>query len=407
MTPLPRPLRQAAVKSDQVTTSESRPMRSELDGESSLSGGHFTIHSLNNYTNVFISSTAEAFDLDGDDIGVLIHDLHNDVTKELAKGGVDYVDLRWALTPRSSRAEVAFVFDSTVAGDQYGFEISKAWLPALWKHGPKRTAISQGDIIGAPSTWVWNELAGHLVGDDDFARLSTEQYYVVYFTNLSPSQLNAMDVALRDSTRAYTGYVDCSTWTPLKLCLLLPQYAIRDGDALIVPSDEDGCPHISPPDGGHGFRAVGVEQTLYGVVLDHRMDNGVPEWADSDSAFALTALGGALAPLRDLKLNLDESRFDHLTNDERGHGASVRRAGLHGLGRDDLVRAIEAKIASGLVFHLRFVRGTRDGQPAPENNALMFTVQVEIPDDTKKVRRYQVGVKYTPINHTGEVVTFH
>lgn len=382
-------------------------MPSEPETELTVPDGTFTIHSLNNYTNVFVSSTAEALDLDSDDVGDLIHELYNDVTRELAKGGVDYVDLRWALTPRSSHAEIAFVFDSTVAGNQYGFEISKAWLPALWKHGPKRTAISQGDISDAPSSWVWNELEGHLVGDDDFPRLSTEQYYVVYFTNLSPGQVSAMDAALRDSTGAYMGYVDCSTWTPLKLCMLLPQYAIRDGDALIVPSDGDGWPYISPPHNGHGFRLVGVEQTLYGVVLDHRMDNGVPAWADSDSAFALTALGGARAPLRDLKLGLDESRFEYLTNEERGHGTSVRRAGLQGLSRDDLVRAIEVKIASGLVFHLRFVRGTRDGEPAPENNALMFTVQVEIPDDTKKVRRYQVGIKYTPSSHRGEVVTFH
>lgn len=382
-------------------------MPSEPDAELAVPDGAFTIHSLNNYTNVFVSSTAEALDLDSDDVGDLIHQLHEDVTRELAQGGVKYADLRWALTPRSSHAEIAFFFDSTVAGNRYGFEISKEWLPALWTHGPKRTAISRGDMVDAPSSWVWNELDAHMVREGDFPRLSTEQYYVVYLTNLSPAQVSAMDVALRDSPGAYMGYVDCSTWTPLKFCMLLPQYAIRDGDALIVPTEEGGWPHISLPDGRHGFRIVGVEQTLYGVVLDHRIDNGMPEWADSDSAFALTALGGAKARLRDLQLDLDERRFEYLTNEERGHGASVRRAGLHGLSRVELVRAIMAKIESGLTFNLRFVRGTRDGKPAPENNALMFTVQVEFPDDTSKIRRYQVGVKYTPSSHTGEVVTFH
>jgi hypothetical protein len=383
-------------------------MPSEPETESTVPDGTFTIHSLNNYTNVFISSTAEALDLNSDDIGDLIHVLYNDVTRGLAKGGVDYADLRWALTPRSSHAEIAFVFDSTAAGsDHYGFEISKAWLPALWQHGPKRTAISQGDIGDAPSSWVWSELDAHLVREGDFPHLSTEQYYVVYFTNVNPAQVRAMDAALRDSTGAYMGYVDCSTWTPLKLCMLLPQYAIREGDALVVPTDEEGWPHIAPPEGGHGFRLVGVEDTLYGVVLDHRMDNGVPEWADSDSALGLTALGGAQAPLRDLHLELDERRFEYLTRHEDGHGASVRRAGLHGLSRDDLARAIMTKVESGLTFNLRFVRGTRGDEPAPENDALMFTVQVEFPDDAGKIKRYQVGIKYTPSRHTGEVVTFH
>lgn len=383
-------------------------MASESEPESTVPNVTFTIHSLNNYTNVFISSTTEALDLDSKHVGDLIHELYNDVTRELARGGVNYADLRWALTPRSSHAEIAFVFDSAAAGsDHYGFEISKAWLPALWQHGPKRTAISQGDIGDAPSSWVWNELDAHLVRQSDFPRRSTEQYYVVYFTNVSRGQVSAIDAALRDSTSAYIGYVDCSTWTPLKLCMLLPQYAIRDGDALIVPTDEEGWPHISPPEGGHGFRLVGVEDTLYGVVLDHRMDNGVPEWADSDSAFGLTALGGPQAPLRDLQLDLDESRFQYLTSDEKGHGASVRRAGLHSLNRDGLVRAIMAKIESGLTFNLRFIRGTRGDEPAPENDALMFTVQVEFPDGAGKVKRYQVGIKYTPSRHTGVVVTFH
>lgn len=382
-------------------------MPSEPETESTVPDGTFTIHSLNNYTNVFVSSTADALDLDSESVGDLIHELHNDVTRELAKGGVDYSALRWALTPRSSHAEIAFVFDSTAAGsDHYGLETSKAWLPALWSHGPKRTAISQGDIVDTPSAWVWNELDTHLVREGDFPRLSTEQYYVVYFTNMSPAQVRAMDAALQTATGAYIGYVDCSTWTPLKRCMLLPQYAIRDGDALIVPTDEEGWPHISPPEDGHEFRLVGVEDTLYGVVLDHRMDNGVPEWADTDSELGLTALGGAQAPLRDLQLDLDESRFEYLTRGE-GHGASVRRAGLHGLSRDDLARAIMAKVESGLTFNLRFLRGTRDGEPAPENNALMFTVQVEFPSETGKVKRYQVGIKYTPSAHTGEVVTFH
>ena len=77
------------------------------------------------------------------------------------------------------------------------------------------------------------------------------------------------------------------------------------------------------------------------------------------------------------------------------------------LSPEELAQAIEAKIRRGLMFNLRFVHGTRDGEPAPENDALMFTVPVEFPDDTGTVRRYQVGVKYSPASHSGEVVTFH
>ncbi|MHA7245476.1 hypothetical protein [Arthrobacter tecti] len=383
-------------------------MTSESEAPIEAPDSAFTIHSLNNYTNVYVSSSATALNLDSEHVGDLIHELHRETTRELAKGGVKYTNLRWALTPRTTHAEVAFLFDSTAVGSNYyGFELSKAWLPALWRHGPHRTAISQGDILNAPPDWVWKELDEHLVRTDDFPRLATEQYYALYLTNMSRTQVSTMDAALRDSTAAYLGYIDCSTWTPLKSFMLLPQYAIRDDDALVVPADENGSPHVIPPTTDNGFRLVGVEEPLYGVLLDHRMDNGIPEWADEDSALTLTALGGMQSPLRELKLDLDERRFNHLTSETNGHRASFRRAGLDGLSREELVQAIEAKIRSGLMFHLRFIRGTRDGEPAPENNALMFTVPVEFPDDTAKVRRYQVGIKYTPASHTGEVVTFH
>ena len=369
--------------------------------------GEFVIHSLNNYTNVFLSSTAKAFDLETFEIEKVIHQLHDSATSELDRYGVRYADLRWALTPRMSHAEVALVFDSTATGsDYYGREISKAWLPALWTHGPKRTAISHGDLLGMPSSWVWRQLEMHLVRPGDFPHVATEQYFVVYLTNVSPTQTAALYAALHQSSPAHIGHVDCSTWIPLKTCMLLPQFAIRDREKLIVPADEVGIPHIRLPDTHSEFQLVGIEDTVYGVVLDHRIDNGVPEWADEDSALTLAALGGSGSPLHRLELNLDQRRFDHLTSDA-AHGASFRRAGLRGLTRDELVRAIQAKVAVGLVFHLRFVRGTRDGEPAAENDALMFTVQVEFPDDTATVRRFQVGIKYRPADHLGEVVTFH
>lgn len=383
-------------------------MSSQYEVPTGASGPAFTIHSLNNYTNVYVPLIAAEFDLDSKHVGDLIRALHRETTRELAKGGVEYAHLRWALTPRATRAEVAFLFDSTAAGsDHYGFEFSKSWLSALWHYGPRRTAISQGDILTASPDWVWKELDEHLVRTNDFPRLATEQYYVLYLTNMSRTQFSEMDAALRNSTAAYLGYIDCSTWTPLKSFMLLPQYAIRDGDALVVPADEEGSPHITPPTGDHGFRLVGIEQALYGVVLDHRIDNGVPKWADEDSALTLTALGGAQSPLSKMKLDLDERRFIYLTSEAGGHGASVRKAGLDGLGREELAQAIEAKIRSGLLFNLRFVHGTRDGEPAPENDALMFTVQIEFPDDTGTARRYQVGVRYSPASHSGEVVTFY
>ncbi|NNG20563.1 hypothetical protein HJ590_13505 [Naumannella sp. ID2617S] len=124
-------------------------MSSESDVPTDTTGPAFTIHSLNNYTNVYVSSSAAALDLDSKHVGDLIRALHRETTRELVKGGVEYADLRWALTPRATHAEVAFVFDSTAAGsDHYGFELSKSWLPALWRHGPQPGSAGQVVVGG-------------------------------------------------------------------------------------------------------------------------------------------------------------------------------------------------------------------------------------------------------------------
>lgn len=366
----------------------------------------FVLHSINNYTNILLSSMTDALDLDSRDIATVIRQLHDAATRILRRRGLRYDDLRWALTPRTSHAEIAFVFDATATGsDSYGPEIMKTCLPALEAHGPKRTAISRGDLVGMPSDWTHRELERLLVRTGDIPARATNEYFVVYFTNMSPTQTAAMESTLRKSP-AFIGYLDCSTWTPLKAWMLLPQFAIRVDNKLIVSTDEDGTPHDRFPDGTKGFELVGVEDTTYGVVLSHRIDNGVPEWADDDSKLTLAAIGGSGLPLRTLELDFDQRRLDHLTSDE-AHGASFERAGLKGLPREAVIGAIKAKIPAGLVFNLRFTRGTRNGEPAPENDAFMFTVQVEFPDAAATVRRYQVGIKYQPIKHRGEVVTFH
>ena len=117
---------------------------------------------------------------------------------------------------------------------------------------------------------------------------------------------------------------------------------------------------------------------------------------------------GASASAAKTPFRFSTTKFAYLkTAEPDGHLGSVRSARLDGLSREELIQAIETKIRSGLVFHLRFVRGTRDDDPAPENDALMFDVQVEFPDDTGKARRYLVAIKYTPASHSGKVVSFY
>lgn len=368
-------------------------------------GESFTIHVLNNYTDLSLWSISRYFNLTGSQVGALIRSAHRDIVGELDAVGVEYAALKNALVPKSGRHEVAFIIDSVRAETgPYGYSMADSWLPIIRRLGPGKTAIRIGDIVGLPNELVWDQLQERMIGPIDFPRMHCSSYFVVYLTNLSTTQLRNLDRGLAATIDAYLGYIDCSTWIPIKAGLLLPQVGLRLGNTVVTGADEEGNANsYGYPFEQAGFDVVGIPDELYGPFLGHRLDNGIPAWADQDSSLSLTAIGGDLKPASNTSIIIDESRIEYLGKD---HGTSLSRAGLANLGKDRLADAIEERLHNGLIYNLRFIDVHRNNVSAPEFNALMYSVQIEFPDDTGTMRRYQVGLKYTPESHTSEVVTF-
>lgn len=311
----------------------------------------FVIHSINGYTNVFIEVMAETLGLGDSGVQTLLRTMHSQVSGILKDKGVNYADLKSALTPQSDKHEIAFVFDSSQATSwSYGEEFSRAWLAALSiAGGPKRTAISEGDIIGLPALIVWQLLDQQLVrpAERDVPWLSPEQYFVVYFTNVSSAQLAVLDREMRAKSVAYLGYVDCSGWTLFKTGLPLPQIALRLDKKIITAEDDDGNANLRGYRfDEYGYEIVGVEEDLYGTMLDSRIDMGIVQWGAADSAIALGALSGVMRDIASMALAIDERRFDYLTSEQPGygHGASIKKAGLAGFDRFALAEAIKKEL---------------------------------------------------------------
>lgn len=366
----------------------------------------FTIHSLNNYTHIGLTSLINHLDLQSEQARTIIRTEHLNLIDELASNNIEYSELRNALVPQTHRHEAAFIFDSTGSeSGMYGYDFAEKWIPILKQHGPDKTVLRVGDILILPSAFVWRELSRLLVTSKQIPRLAREEYFVVYMTNLSPRHLRNIDSALSVASSAYIGHVDCSTWNPLKVGLLLPQVGLRLRNQIITEVDDDGTPNpVGYPYTKSGFQLVGVDEFRYGIYLGHRLDNGIPQWADEDSTTALTVLGGEFNPIATTDVIINEDRIAYL---RKSHGKSFSRAGFDALDRKDLATTIKRKFANGLIYNLRFTPGSRNGAPAPELNAMMFSVQVEIPDESGIVRRYQVGLKYTAATHSSEIVTFY
>ncbi len=366
----------------------------------------FTIHSLNNYTNVGLTSLVEAFELGPRAVRALILGGYLSVESQLAAVGIKYASLKGALVPNNRRYEAAFFFDSTrIDSDFYGLEIADHWVPAVAQVGPTTTALSVGDIVNLPSGLVWEQLDKYLVGQRPFPRVPSQHYFVAHVTNLSKGHREKLHVAIGASTDAYIGYVDTTTWKPIMTGMLLPQVGLRSGDKVITTQIEGEAPNLAGyPFASSGLVPVGVDDLNYGTYLDYRLDNGIPQWAAQDSVFALTALGGDQQPVSTSGLTIDDSRLEYLRED---HKSSLSGAGLDGLDPGGFVAEVQKKLARGLVYNLRFIHGTRGDVPAPENDAMMYSIQVAFPSSDGSIRRYQVGLKYKADTHASEITTFY
>ncbi|WIG19296.1 hypothetical protein [Kocuria rosea] len=298
---------------------------------------------MDSYTYMGLSGPADYLGLKPEVVGSIIHEAHHHVVAVLRDAGIDYAQLNSALVPKPGRHEVAFVFDSTQAEDEfrYGYSYADKWIPVLKALGPAKTAVSAGDILKLPDEIVWKLFEKRLVGRTDFPRLPQHLYYVVHMTNLSLGQLENMHDALAEGSRGYLGHVDCSTWNILKLGLYLPQVALRSGDAIITSTDDEETANLPGyPFEKSGFRIVGVAEEYYYLLLSHRMDNGIPAWAVEDSSIALTTLAGNRHPAATTNVTIDARRVQYL---KEKHSSSLKQALLDGLNEDDLAEAIKEK----------------------------------------------------------------
>lgn len=367
----------------------------------------FSIHCVDTTSYTLLGSLEELLDLQPWSLGGLIRDAHREVVEDLRSEGVDYEQLNAALVPKPDRLEVAFVFDSTKATEPnlYGYSFAEVWIPLLRRLGPRKTTYSLGDVLVLPNELTWEVLEKRLVGRPDFPRTHTNMYYALYVSNMTRNQLEQVHAALLESLEGYLGYVDCSTWNPLKVGLILPQVGLRIGDTILTAADEAGRGNLPGyPFEESGYRVVGVKEYLYEILLSHRRDNGVPGWAAEDSSMALTALMGSREPLATTSVVVDASRLDYL---KARHQPSLERAQLSEVTADELAQAIREKFETGLVFNLRSVAGARNGAPAPELDAFMYSVQVEFLTKNGEMRRFQAGLKYTSATHASELVTFY
>ncbi|MDQ0538218.1 hypothetical protein QF011_000759 [Curtobacterium flaccumfaciens] len=362
----------------------------------------------------------DSLEMSASQVADVVREALQDITTGLDAVGVSYADKRLAsaLTPRKSKHEVAFLFDTQqIADGFYGMAAADAWIPALRIAAPESSnSILTGDLIDRFSDGnVADALQDNIVQRRQFTARTANQFYAVYITNLTENQVVQLNEQMFASEPGYIGYSDCSVSNSLKPFLLLPSLAVRLKNAVIMPgsAETDIANPLGYPFSTNGFEVKQVDPELYDMFLHFKLDNEIPAWRKVDGEFALMSLSGHAQMQNTMPLHIDEERFKHLSEQgSQGHGASLSNAGLDSLSREALTDLVQIQIARRLTFNLRVVEGSRKGESGervrdPNLDALMFSVQIEVPqnDGRKVARRMTVGVKYFPADHRGEVVT--
>lgn len=363
----------------------------------------FTIHTIDSYDNMLLKVTQDYFSLDSKSMRNVIHEWYQQMTQELSDLGIAYSSFRTALVPTGGKNEIAYIFSTkNITDPHYGYALSEHWLNAIKECGPENTAIHHGDIIGFTDSQAEELVYAHVV-DDSVKRLGGP-YFVVYLTNMKDSQSEAIHEYLVKHCRSYVGRVDCTKKSPFKNVLLLPQYGLKHKNTIITHSDEDGNYNLEGyPVAEYGFTCAGVSTEVYNIFLGHKINTGSLEGLSDDAATILQAIGGTRRSVGELSISISESRLEYLRLE---HGKSLDVAQLFNQSTNNFANAIKEELQRSMIYNIRFKLGTKDGKKARGNDAVLFSVQIELLDMNHTSRRYQVGIKYNPIEHSGEIVTF-
>lgn len=179
-----------------------------------------SIHTVEARDNAMLDVTFENPQGRGEEIRREIAMALDTAIKQLSDRGVEYAKLRTALTPQVDKRELALLFDSTVMNGWYGGEAAEAVLPHMDRKS--NHSILAGDIIFKDLDFLLSALNA----EGEFWRETSipvsQQWYVVYITNLSDGGFNRLVDGVR-SSRGAIGYVDCTyagvTKTILSTCI--------------------------------------------------------------------------------------------------------------------------------------------------------------------------------------------
>ena len=357
------------------------------------------IHTLNARGNLLLGSIREHYKWTDSRTFVEIQRIHQDFLDILRAKGINYEELRNALTPQTGKHEAAFLFDehrcnpNRIAGVDAADAVFKL-LPAGTTH-----SVLGGELIGDDRDQFARKLLKEkavIVKDLDFQHPTF--CFVVYVNNLSATALANMHGGLKDHS-GYLGYVPCTyaSLTKTFVTMYLMNFGIRHKNTMILgheddrPNTENCNLHL------HDYTALGlnirsIQLMYFGIFLSYKPEQMLLQETDDDLEIAVRAMSKEVADFGDFTVYIEDAKFNYLTT------AKVS------LSKSKLEEAIKSKMRSSYLYGLDW----RD-VPATDSSAgykgSFFNIMLEFPREVGDPERVTVALEYQPTIKTLRVVT--
>ncbi|UXH76204.1 hypothetical protein [Roseateles amylovorans] len=366
------------------------------------------IHTLNARGNLLPGAIREHYKWTDTRTFVEIQRIHQDFLDILRAKGIDYDELRNALTPQTGKQEAAFLFDEH-------------------RCNPHRIAgVDAADAVFKllPAGTTHSVLGGELIGDDrdEFARKLLREKaviakdldfkhptfcFVVYLNNLSAAALENLHEGLKPHS-GYLGYVPCTyaSLTKTFVTMHLMNFGIRHKNTMILgheddrPNTDDFNLHL------HDYTALGlkvrsVQLTYFGIFLSYKPEQMLLQETDDDLEIAVRAMSKDVADFGDFTVHIEDAKFTYLTTAKDG---KLALAGLNTLTKPELEEAIKSKMRSSYLYSLDW-RAVPASESSPGYRGSYFNIMLEFPREVGDPERVTVALEYQPTVKILRVVT--
>jgi hypothetical protein len=350
-----------------------------------------TIYTLNTRSNVFLETVRDQFVLSNRQIRSEIQTMFRDMLLALSNSGLDYRELKSALVPATDRDEVALIFDSrAIQSPSYGAEVIAEILPLLDSRSTQ--SIRVGDLIASDEhqELVYSILRKFMTQVRSFDFIHSTLLFAVYINNLSKTAIQALHDALRRYD-PYLGLIPTRYGSVAKtfLSTTLSDLCIKHRKIVVVAHEDDRSNHENVnitfyPYERLGFEVRSIQEHHFSHFLSYKIEREFQMIAlDDDIHFSLNALTENVVPITDMKLLIEEKKFEYLQGARK-----LVKAGLSEISREDLSRLIQTKIAANYIYNLRY-------QAA--HDTISFNVIIEIPHGaTAQPTRVLASLEYLP-----------